>query len=460
MAGDGLFIDKISNRFGPAEVETFIKALSKNGGAGSRSLSSRAAELIACHGADATTVAAALLLQPLRDGLFELDGIREEFGEAVADTLDGLKTPFILSNESQPNDRGHTRALLGFLTKSPRKALLLIALRLAELEEAVDVYRSDLSRIAQETVEFYVPIANRLSLGELRRRLEDMCFKILEPDEHEKLKHQVGPIQAEDDRCLEILTKGVRRLLNKSGVAAEIQARTKSLHAIRRKMARTGRNLDAIMDRIGVRIIVASVPECYTVLGLLHTHFKPISGTFDDYIGLPKANGYQSLHTCVYPVREISHKPIEFQIRTKLMHAEAEHGVAAHWLYKNGSAAADQENDQAQWMAGLARQHIEAENDEAFIELLHRQVFQDHVVVFGNGGRIVRLGENATVRDFLKIINVQVPEGGHVEVNGRIAAVSQSLRDGDSIEIVPTPRPIGGKAEGDGLAGHPWWIDA
>jgi len=201
-------------------------------------------------------------------------------------------------------------------------------------------------------------------------------------------------------------------------------------------MVQTGKILEEIMDRVGLRVIVTSVPECYTVLGLLHAHFKPIPDTFDDYIGLPKENGYQSLHTCVYPVREIFHKPIEFQVRTELMHAEAEFGTAAHWRYKSEVEATKHHHQQVQWMEGLVRQHEEADSSKAFIELLQRQVFRDHLVVFGNGGRIVRMADKATVHDYLKINNTQVHKGIVVKVNGNIANMDQPLQDGDSIEVL------------------------
>jgi GTP pyrophosphokinase len=191
------------------------------------------------------------------------------------------------------------------------------------------------------------------------------------------------------------------------------------------------------MDRIGLRVIVHSVPECYSVLGLLHAHFKPIPGTFDDYIGLPKANGYQSLHTCVYPVREISHKPIEIQIRTEMMHMESEHGTAAHWLYKNGNSSIKWDYSQDQWIKGLARQYQESYDSKEFIKILHQQVFRDHLVVFGNRGRIVRLAGQATVRDYLKITNIQVPESAVLKVNGIVSDMERRLRDGDSIEVIP-----------------------
>jgi GTP pyrophosphokinase len=325
----------------------------------------------------------------------------------------------------------------------PRKALLFITFRLLALENATDFCGTAAREMARETLDLFVPIANRLSLGNLRRRLEDACFHILDPEGYADLREKVTPIQAEDNKCLQILLAGIRRLLDNSNIQGRVQGRTKSLHGIRRKMARTGKILEEIMDRVVLRVIVASVPECYTLLGLLHAHFKPIPGTFDDYIGLPKDNGYQSLHTCVYPVREISHKPIEFQVRTELMHMEAEHGTAAHWRYKNEAAAAERDRQRAQWMKGLVLRHREAASSEAFVELLHRQVFRDHLVVFGNGGRIVRLAEKATVRDYLKITNFYAPKETVVKVNGKVVALDCSLRDGDSIEVPADGQPTG-----------------
>lgn len=445
LAGDSLFIEKIRNTFRPQEAELFARvyAFSKKKGAGQNNIPFRAANIIIEHGSDASTVSAAMLAPVLLDARTTTNEIRKEFGSAVAAAVEAFTIPSVPPSDTESQRRRDIHSILVSFAKNPHKALIIIAVRLAELEDALENQRTNSRRLAHETLDLYVPIANQLGFGGLRRRLEDVCFHILESDEYDSLKNKVAPIQAEDDKCLQILTEGVKRLLDKNGSRAEIQGRTKSLHGIHRKMIRTGKSLDEIMDRIGMRIIVASVPECYTVLGLLHTHFKPIAGTFDDYIGLPKANGYQSLHTCVYPVREISHKPIEFQIRTKLMHSEAEHGAAAHWLYKSVAAGTAQDYGRAQWMEGLARQHAEAESDEAFIELLHRQVFRDHVVVFGNGGRIVRLAEKATVRDYLNITNIEAPQGAVVKVNGRTTVLDHFLRDGDSIEVLVGDAPNG-----------------
>jgi len=445
LALDSLFIDKIQRTFQAADADLLTRAHAfiQEKLCDGNSTGYKAANLLFDQDADAATIAGALLAPLIWKNLTDIGHVREHFGPDVATALEDLRDSFFIQIDAQPRESENIHALLTSIDGIPRKAILYITFRLLALECATDTCEMTARRMAQETLDLLVPIANRLSLGDLRRRLEDACFHVLDPQDYEKLREKVSPIQSEDDKCLEILLAGVKRLLANSGIQGRVQGRTKSLHGIRRKMARTGKTLEEIMDRVGLRVIVTSVPECYSVLGLLHAHFKPIPGTFDDYIGLPKDNGYQSLHTCVYPVREISHKPIEFQVRTELMHLEAEHGTAAHWRYKNEAAAAERNHHRTQWMEGLVRQHRESASSEAFIERLHRQVFRDHLVVFGNGGRIVRMPENATVRDYLKIINAHAPQDATVKVNGRVVALDCALRDGDSI-AVPAGRPAAG----------------
>lgn len=437
LARVSLLIEKIGNNFDDigADLLRRVHAFSMERAGADDPSRFRAAELLYNQDADVLTISSALLAPLVWRKQIALDEILAEFGPTLTSTLQDLNSPFILHIENQQYRREDIHALLTNMGGDPRRALLLIVFRLVALEQAKDPREETILRMARETLDFYVPIANRLSLSELRRRLEDACFQILDPPGYERLKRKVAPILAEDDACLQLLLAGVRRLLDSNGIQGRIQGRTKSLYGIHSKMVRTGRTLEEIMDRVGLRIIVASVPECYAVLGLLHTHFKPIPGTFDDYIGLPKDNGYQSLHTCVYPVREISRKPIEFQVRTELMHKEAEHGRAAHWRYKSESDAEEKDRRQSRWMEGLLHQHAKAASAEIFIELLHRQVFQDHLVVFGDGGRIVRLSEGATVQDYLNISNLPVPRGTVVMVNGERVSLEHPLRDGDSIEI-------------------------
>ncbi|MDD5205727.1 MAG: hypothetical protein PHS17_09910 [Desulfobacterales bacterium] len=438
LAADSLFVEKTKQKFRAADADLVAKAyaFSKERVCGEGSAPIRAADLLLKQDADAITVACALLAPILWQGLANVGEIEKQFGRTIAAALEDLDPSPVQRPDNRPHCWRDIGSLLDSMGTVPRKTLLLIAFRLLALEEAKDSAHADACLMARETLDFYVPIADRLSLGELRRQLEDASFHILDPVGYEALRHKVIPIQAEDDKCLSILLSVVGRVLKSNSLEGRVQGRTKSLHSVRRKMIRTGKTLEQIMDRVGMRVIVRSVPDCYAVLGLLHSHFKPIPGTFDDYIGLPKDNGYQSLHTCVYPVREVSRKPIEFQIRTELMHAEAEHGTAAHWRYKSDAEVTERDRQRAQWMMGLARQYEEADSTEAFIDLLYRQVFRDHLVVFGNGGRIVRLFERATVRDYLSIINIRVPREAAVRVNGKTADMNQLLRDGDSIEVL------------------------
>lgn len=435
------FFEKIRNSYEEIDAHlvmgayTFSEArLADRRGGGATYI--QAGELLLEQEADAVTVACALLAPLLWNGLATEDEIRESFGDEVTAALAHLGSPFLMRIDSESHRREDIHALLESLSGLPERAILLIAFRLLELESMLDSDDAVPHQMAQETLDFYVPIANRLSLGQLRKRLEDVCFRILDPAGYEALQARVAPIQREDERCLEVLIEGVRRLIAKNNIQGRIEGRTKSLYSIRRKMVQTGKDLEEIMDRVGLRVVVGSVPECYAVLGLLHSHFKPIPGTFDDYIGLPKDNGYQSLHTCVYPVREISHKPIEIQVRTELMHKEAEYGAAAHWRYKSGIPSVNTDYTMSQWMEGLVRQHDNSNSSEDFIELLHRQVFEDHLVVFGKGGKIVRLCEDATVKDYLEKFNMNVAPNMIVKVNGQIASMDQPLRDGDSIDLM------------------------
>jgi len=436
---DGQFVEKVRDVLGPAEADLVLRAqafvgnrLENNG-----HVAFKAAKLLLEHGADIATIIAALLAPTLWGASCTLHEISKIFGADVAKIISGFQSLNALRSCPGPNRRDDTHTLLESFAGEPRKAIIKIAFRLTELENALESRADDRRDMAQETLDLYLPIAHRLGLGELCKRLEDASFYLLDSSAYEKLRRRVVPIQVEDEKCLEILIEGVRRLLNKNGIRADIQGRTKSLYSTYRKMVRRGTDLDAIMDRIGLRIIVPTVAECYTVLGLLHSHFKPVPGTFDDYIGLPKENGYQSLHTCVYPVRDISRKPIEFQIRTKLMHFEAEYGAAAHWRYKGGGENSSDGQLKSKWLETLVFQHRNTSSQADFFELLHRQVYVDDLVVFGKAGQIARLPEKATVRDYLKRYHPNYPGDLPVKVNEELVSQDHKLQDGDSVEILP-----------------------
>jgi GTP pyrophosphokinase len=292
-------------------------AIIKEKGASIDPTALKAADLLLGLEADAVTIASTLLAPLIWERLISPSEIKKCLGKAAFDTLNNLKFPTLSQIDEGKYRREDIHALLASMSGIPRRAVILITFRFLALEDATDQNDSDACFMAKETLDLYVPIANRLGLSVLRRRLEDSCFRIQDPSGYNALNQKISLIQAEDDKCLQILLGGLQRLLKNNGIRARLQGRKKNLYSINRKMVRKGKSLEEIMDRIGIRIILRSVPKCYIVLGLLHTHFKTIRKSLDDYIGFPKENGYQSLHTCVYPVREISHKPIEFQIRTE-----------------------------------------------------------------------------------------------------------------------------------------------
>ncbi len=435
---------KVQDAFSPQDAERIRKALFSCWDLGAQRFSRpvRIAELLIDHQADADTVITCLLAPKVWFMGQDPVQLEAEFGPDVARTLHEMSKPFAIRTDSNNLRRQDIDELLASFASDTRKAVLMLFFRLDALEHPECEPKETSRKLAKETLDLYVPLAGRLGLNSVRIRLEDVSFSILEPDTYHKLCQEIEHIRAEDDRCLQIILQGVRGYLKQKGIEGQVQGRTKGIYSIYRKMCRHRVSPGQIMDRIGARIIVPTVFECYVTLGLLHTHFRPIPGTFDDYIGLPKDNGYQSLHTCIYPLRDISSKPIEFQIRTPLMHMEAEFGLAAHWRYKCEPGVPDMtDQHQSRWIQSLVHQHKLARSSEDFIHTLHKQVFENSIVVFSNGGQMSRLPEKATVRDYLQKNNMRSNDRLTVKINGQKASLDNILQDGDSIEIMPEGSP-------------------
>lgn len=433
-----LLVERAGKAFGPEEADLVARAAHFAGRKliSDGNLAFSAAQLLLDQGADPLTVSVALLAPTVWNARAKLPEIGAIFGSNIAAAVSEFEPPTILRTDTETHRRCDLRCLLNSLANNTRQAILRIAWRVAELECALLSPNKCWDDKVQETLDVYVPIASRLGLGELRKRLEDVSFHILDAPAYEALENKVAPIRAEDEACLKILLEGVRLLLKNNEIQGQVEGRTKSLYSIHSKMIRTSASLDAIMDRIGLRIVVAKVAECYRVLGLVHTHFKPVPGTFDDYIGLPKENGYQSLHTCVYPVRDISRKPIEFQIRTRLMHIEAQYGAAAHWRYKTGTNGSERAASDSQWLKSLVGRHSKTHSSDEFIRMLKRQVQEDHLVVFGRSGLIAKLSVGTTVRDYLTRYHPDSSPELPARVNGMLVPPDHRLHDGDSIETL------------------------
>jgi (p)ppGpp synthase/HD superfamily hydrolase len=395
----------------------------------------RAADILLRQQADPIVVTAALLVPLRRDGATGPVEVRSLFGDAIADLVEKVVPPKSLCVDAYVPPEEGLRLFLESISQDIRAVVLHLGLRLADLETLAAEEDGKNRAIAQETLNLHVPLADRMGLGVLRVLLEDVCFRILEPAIYEELARKLEPLQAEDAVCLGVLKEGIQHLLARNGLHGAVYGRTKGLYSLYCKMRRQERPLHEIMDKIGLRIIVSSVEECYAVLGLLHTHFRPIPGTFDDYIGLPKENGYRSLHTCVYPVPGMSHKPVEIQIRTELMHHEAQFGVAAHWRYKSEEQVALATDVQLQWLRRLLAQHERAFDHIAFLDQLRHQVLDDSLVVFDQSGRQIWLPEGATVRDYVELSTGAGRDDHIVQVNGIVRSLGYTLRDGDTVEL-------------------------
>jgi RelA/SpoT family (p)ppGpp synthetase len=291
-------------------------------------------------------------------------------------------------------------------------------------------------KIAQETLDIFAPLANRLGVGKIKAELEDLALKYLHPDKYYEIAQLVSQKKAERELAVNMLIEKISKDVKASGINAKITGRAKHYYSIYKKMERLNVAFHDLYDITAVRVIVDTEKECYEVLGLVHSQFKPIPGRFKDYIAMPKGNMYQSLHTSVIGPRQ---KPLEVQIRTWEMHEIAEYGIAAHWRYKEkGSKKADSANDiKFSWMRKLVEYNKDTQNAEDYVNSVKLDIFSDQVFAFTPGGDVLDLPQNATPVDFAYRIHSDV---GHKTIgaliNGRIAQLDTKLKNGDIVEIM------------------------
>ncbi len=387
---------------------------------------------------DVTTVLAGLLHDTLEDTETTYEEIEGLFGKDVAEIVEGVtkigKIKFRNLKEAQAEN---FRKLILATAKDIRVVIVKLADRLHNMRTLNYLRRDKRLRIAEETLSVYAPIAHRLGMWEIKRSLEDLSFKYLYPREYERVRKFVSH-SLED---LEIYLKKfvipkVKKELSKAGIKAEITYRPKHLYSVWQKTIRKNISLEEVHDLLGVRIIVDTVQECYIVLGLIHSLFKPVPGKFKDYISLPKPNLYQSLHTTVIADKG---KMVEFQIRTWEMHLRAEKGIAAHWAYKEGKERAHEE-EIFTWLRELVENIQGSKNPSEVLDNLKRELFSEEVFVFTPKGDLIVLPYGATPVDFAYHIHTEV--GNHctgAKVNGRIVPLNYKLQSGDQVEIITSP---------------------
>jgi guanosine-3',5'-bis(diphosphate) 3'-pyrophosphohydrolase len=290
-------------------------------------------------------------------------------------------------------------------------------------------------RIARETLEIYAPLSHRLGIWQIKWDLEDRAFAVLNPEKYKEIAHQLAMRRIEREKLVQRVRTRLHQSLDKEGIKADITGRSKHIYSIYRKMERKGVNLDQIYDQLAVRVIVDNVGECYTVLGIVHSLWPPIPNEFDDYIAMPKESMYRSLHTAVITS---GGKPCEIQIRTHEMHEVAEHGIAAHWRYKEGFGRSDASFEtKLAWLRGLIEWRRDLTDAREFVESLKTDVFEEQVYVFTPKGKIIDLPVGSTPVDFAYRIHTQV---GHscvgAKVNNRMVPLDHQLQSGEIVQIM------------------------
>ena len=391
---------------------------------------------------DTNTIIAAFLHDILEDTNTKPEEIEENFSEDVLHLVQGVtklgKLQFKSTEERQAEN---FRRMFVAMANDIRIIFLKLADRLHNMRTLNFMAANKQQKIAQETLDIFAPLANRLGIGKVKAELEDLSLRYLHPDKYYEIAQLVSQKKAERELTVNLLIEKISHDVKKSGINAQITGRAKHYYSIYSKMNRLNIAFHDLYDITAVRVIVDTTSECYEVLGLIHSQFKPIPGRFKDYIAMPKGNMYQSLHTSVIGPRS---KPLEVQIRTWEMHEIAEYGVAAHWHYKEkGSQKADKTSDvQFSWMKKLVEYDKDLTNAEEYVDSVKLDIFSDQVFAFTPNGDVFDLPINATPVDFAYRIHTDV---GHKTigalVNGRIAQLDTKLKNGDIVEILTSKQP-------------------
>lgn len=394
---------------------------------------------------DAQGLAAAMMHDVLEDTGVTKPTLSEQFGKTIADLVDGLSKLERLEYQTKEAAQAENfRKMVLAMAKDIRVIIIKLADRLHNMRTLDSMREDKRQRIAKETLEIYAPIANRIGLNKVYRELQDLAFKHLNPNRHQVLSKAVRAARGNRREVVGKILQEVTDKLREHKIEATIKGREKNVYSIYKKMQEKHLPFSEVLDIYGFRVIVNDFASCYMALGALHSLYKPIPGKFKDYIAIPKGNGYQSLHTILYGPY---HTPIEFQIRTREMHAVAEAGIASHWMYKSGDASIDIAKQRThQWLQSIL--DMQAENDDAieFLEHIKIDLFPDEVYVFTPKGKIMVLPHGATAVDFAFAVHSDVGfRCIGARINYMMAPLRTILRNGDTVEIITgpdaTPKP-------------------
>ncbi|WP_324717569.1 bifunctional (p)ppGpp synthetase/guanosine-3',5'-bis(diphosphate) 3'-pyrophosphohydrolase [Carboxydochorda subterranea] len=383
---------------------------------------------------DVATIAAGLLHDVLEDTPVTVEELTEHFGPEIARLVDGVtklsKIPF-QSREAQQAE--NLRKMFLAMAEDLRVVLIKLADRLHNMRTLRHLPPERQRKVARETLEIYAPLAHRLGIWQLKWEMEDLALRYLDPTAYYQLVQAVAKKRTEREGELEEVMEILRRKLAEMGIAGRVQGRPKHFYSIYQKMRTQGRSLDEIYDLMAVRVIVGDVKDCYAVLGMVHSLWKPIPGRFKDFVAMPKSNLYQSLHTTVIGPRG---EPLEVQIRTQEMHEVAERGIAAHWLYKEKRTASAFDAKVA-WLRQVMEWLREMKDPHEFMETLKIDLFEDEVFVFTPKGDVKNLPAGSTPVDFAFSVHTDIGlRCAGAKVNGRLVPLHYRLRNGEIVEIV------------------------
>ncbi len=422
-------------------------------------------------------VSAGLLHDTVEDTDITLENIRNDFGDEIALLVDGVtkltQLPRVSRGDQRPEDQAkeeeqrqiaQRRGLpdpeteADQLVRSRRYDLVAETLRktLLAMGEDVNVVLIKLAdrlhnmrtlgympekkrrRIAQETLDIFAPLANRLGIWQEKWELEDLAFRYVNPDMYKEIAGYLASRRTRREREMQEIKKKLVDCLSQAGIEADVSSRPKHIYSIYKKMVRKDVPFDLVFDVRGVRIIVPEVPDCYSALGVIHTHWRPIPNEFDDYIAVPKDNFYRSLHTAVV---YDDGQTLEVQIRTLEMHQSAEYGIAAHWRYKEGTGRGEDYERRIMWLRSLMEWRQDVEDAQEFVDSMKTDVFQDRVYVFTPKGDIIDLPAGSTPIDFAYHVHTDI---GHrcrgAKINGKLVSLDYMLKTGDKVEVLTAKR--------------------
>ncbi len=407
------------------------------------------AQILAELGAPLPVVAAGLLHDTVEDTEVKLEEVKREFGPEVAKLVDGVTKLTQLPRVTRRDGKGKEERRADLAKETLRKVflamgddvrvvLIKLADRLHNMRTLTHLPAEKRTRIANETLEIFAPLANRLGMWQVKWELEDLSFRYVYPEKYKEIATGLAERRGDREKDLEDICVRLQSVLSEAGILAEVTGRPKHLYSIYRKMERKGIPLDMVYDVRGVRVIVETESDCYLSLGVIHSHWKPVPGTFDDYVATPKDNFYRSLHTAVV---FDDGKTVEVQIRTPEMDENAELGIAAHWRYKEGRRRDEAFEQRILWLRRLMEWRQEVDDATDFVDAMKSDVFEDRAYVFTPKGDIIDLPARSTPIDFAYHIHTDI---GHrcrgAKVNGKLVTLDYKLQTGETVEILTAKR--------------------